>query len=68
MKLFVHTRDAQVAATDHFAGCIGQSHAAIVDDLNCYQQDPVENGFGLWGKGKVDSLAYQENLRSEWPI
>ncbi len=39
----------------------------MIDDyLDRHHREQVEDGFGLWGKRKVDGLAYQEKVRREW--
>jgi hypothetical protein len=38
-----------------------------IDDYLAKQRDKQEgDAFGLWGKRKVDGLAYQEKVRGEW--
>jgi len=71
MRALVDMSDAQVEALDHLAKRVGQSRAdliraAINDYLDRHYRQQIEDGFGLWGKGKIDGLAYQEKIRSEW--
>ncbi|WP_353428835.1 ribbon-helix-helix domain-containing protein [Paracoccus denitrificans] len=71
MRALVDMNDAQVEALDHLAKRVRQSRAALIraaidDYLARHHRVQVENGFGLWGKGKVDGLAYQEKVRDEW--
>jgi predicted transcriptional regulator len=38
-----------------------------IDDYLAKRRDIQEgDAFGLWGKRKVDGLAYQEKVRGEW--
>lgn len=71
MRALVDMNDAQIEALDTLAKTMGQSRAALIraaidDYLARHRREQVEDGFGLWGKRKVDGLAYQEKARSEW--
>lgn len=71
MRALVDMNDAQVEALDHLAKRVRQSRAALIraaidDYLARHHRVQVEDGFGLWGKGKVDGLVYQEKVRDEW--
>lgn len=71
MRALVDMNDAQIEALDALAKRVRQSRAALIraaidDYLERHHQEQVEDGFGLWGKRKVDGLAYQEKARSEW--
>lgn len=71
MRALVDMNDAQIEALDTLAKRMGQSRAALIraaidDYLARHRREQVEDGFGLWGKRKVDGLAYQEKARSEW--
>ncbi|KKN78240.1 hypothetical protein LCGC14_0352400 [marine sediment metagenome] len=71
MRALVDMNDAQIEALDSLAKRVRQSRAALIraaidDYLGRHHREQVEDGFGLWGKRKVDGLAYQEKARSEW--
>lgn len=71
MRALVDMNDAQIDALDTLAKRVRQSRAALIraaidDYLARHHREQVEDGFGLWGKGKVDGLAYQERTRREW--
>lgn len=71
MRALIDMSDAQVAALDTMAKRLRQSRAALIraaidDYLDRHHREQVEDGFGLWGQGKVDGLAYQEKARREW--
>lgn len=71
MRALVDMNDVQVEALDTLAKRIGQSRAALIraaidEYLARHRREQVEDGFGLWGAHKVDGLAYQKKLRSEW--
>jgi len=71
MRALVDVNDAQIKALDHLAKRVHQSRAALIraaidDYLDRHHREQVEDGFGLWGKRKVDGLVYQEKARSEW--
>jgi predicted transcriptional regulator len=71
MRALVDMSDAQIEALDSLAKRVRQSRAALIraaidDYLARHHREQIEDGFGLWGKQKVDGLAYQEKARSEW--
>ncbi len=71
VRALVDMSDAQIEALDTLAKRVGQSRAALIraaidDYLDRHHREQVADGFGLWGKRKVDGLAYQEKARSEW--
>lgn len=71
MRALVDMNDAQVAALDRLAKRKRQSRAALIraaidDYLHRHRREQIEDGFGLWGEGRVDGLAYQDKARSEW--
>jgi hypothetical protein len=48
-----------------------RSRAALIREaidgyLDRHHREQVGDGFGLWGKRKLDGLAYQEKVRGEW--
>lgn len=71
MRALIDMSDAQVEALDTLAKRERKSRAALIraaidDYLHRHHREQVEDGFGLWGKGKVDGVAYQEKARREW--
>jgi predicted transcriptional regulator len=71
MRALIDMNDTQVEALDALAKRVRQSRAALIraaidDYLDRHHREQVEDGFGLWGKRKVDGLAYQEKVRREW--
>ena len=71
MRALIDMTDAQVEALDTLAKRVRQSRAALIraaidDFLHRHHREQVEDGFGLWGRQKVDGLAYQEKARREW--
>lgn len=71
MRALVDMNDTQIEALDTLAKRVRQSRAALIraaidDYLERHHREQVEDGFGLWGKQKIDGLAYQEKARSEW--
>ncbi|MDL2410622.1 CopG family transcriptional regulator [Rhizobium calliandrae] len=72
MRTLVDIGDPEVKALDRLAQREKVSRAALIrkaiDDFlarNSSGSSEVE-AFGLWGDRKVDGLAYQEDMRSEW--
>jgi predicted transcriptional regulator len=71
MRALIDMNDAQVEALDTLAKRMRKSRAALIraaidDYLDRHRRAQVEDGFGLWGKRKIDGLAYHEKARGEW--
>jgi len=71
MRTLVDLGDTQLQALDELSKKEKLTRAALIrraiDDYLVKQRDKQEgDAFGLWGKRKVDSLAYQKKVRSEW--
>jgi hypothetical protein len=71
MRTLVDLGDAQIEALDELSKKEKESRAALIrqaiDDYLAKRRSKKEgDAFGLWGKRKVDGLAYQEKVRSEW--
>ena len=71
MRTLVDLGDTQLQALDELSKKKKQSRAALIrqaiDDFLARRHGGQEDdAFGLWGKRKVDGLAYQEKVRSEW--
>ena len=71
MRTLVDLGDAQLQALDELSRREKRSRAALIrraiDEYLAKQRDKQEDDvFGRWGKRKVDGLAYQEKVRSEW--
>jgi predicted transcriptional regulator len=71
MRALIDMNEAQVEALDALAKRVRQSRAALIrsaidDYLARHHRTQVDDGFGLWGKRKVDGVAYQEKMRREW--
>jgi hypothetical protein len=43
-----------------------QIDGTVTTDLATQRDNQEGDAFGLWGKRKVDGLAYQEKARREW--
>ena len=70
-RTLVDLGDTQIQALDELSKKEKRSRAALIrqaiDDYLAKRQSKQEsNAFGLWGKRKVDGLAYQEKVRREW--
>jgi len=71
MRTLVDIGDSQVEALDELAKAEKKSRAALIrqaidDYLARHHAKRREDAFGLWGRHKVDGLAYQRKVRSEW--
>jgi metal-responsive CopG/Arc/MetJ family transcriptional regulator len=71
MRILVNLADWQVAALDKLSKAEKKSRAAVirsaVDDYLAQRRVRREQeAFGLWGKKKIDGLAYQRRIRREW--
>jgi predicted transcriptional regulator len=63
--------DSQAEALDALAKAEKTSRPALIrqaidDYLSTRQAKRREDAFGLWGRRKVDGLAYQKKVRSAW--
>jgi metal-responsive CopG/Arc/MetJ family transcriptional regulator len=71
MRTSIDLGDAQIKALDALSHRVKRSRAdlirqAIDEYLEKRRNYHEGNAFGLWVKGSVDGLAYQEKWRSEW--
>ncbi len=71
MRTLVDIGDTQIRALDELSKKDKRSRAALIrealdDYLAKRRGSRGGDAFGLWGDGKVDGLAYQEKVRSEW--
>lgn len=71
MRTLVDLGDSQVEALDELSKKDKRSRAALIreaidDFLAQRRSDREGDAFGLWGKRKVDGLAFQEKARGEW--
>jgi metal-responsive CopG/Arc/MetJ family transcriptional regulator len=71
MRTLVDLGDTQIQALDELSKKEKQSRAALIrqaidDFLMKRHSGKEDDAFGLWGKRKIDGLAYQEKVRREW--
>lgn len=71
MRALVDFEEEQIRELDRLARKQKISRAALIreavsDYLEKSAREVAQESFGLWGKRKVDGLAYQERARSEW--
>lgn len=71
MRTLVDIDDSQIEDLNALAIRLKRSRAALIREavaeyLDKNVGDDIEAAFGLWGDRKIDGLAYQEKLRSEW--
>jgi metal-responsive CopG/Arc/MetJ family transcriptional regulator len=71
MRTLVDLGDTQIQALDELSKKQKRSRAALIrqaidDFLGKHRGEQEGDAFGLWGKRKVDGLAYQEKVRGEW--
>jgi predicted transcriptional regulator len=71
MRILVDVAESQVRALDDLARAEEKSRAAVIREAICdflkqRQQSRAADGFGLWGRGGEDGLAYQDRIRREW--
>jgi predicted transcriptional regulator len=71
MRALVDIPDDQIEALDALARRMNRSRASLIRAaidgfLERQRQGRVEDGFGLWGRGEVDGVAYQDAARGEW--
>jgi metal-responsive CopG/Arc/MetJ family transcriptional regulator len=71
MRTLVDLGETQMRSLDELSKKEKRSRAALIrqaidDFLARRRGDQDGEAFGLWGKRKVDGLAYQEKARREW--
>jgi metal-responsive CopG/Arc/MetJ family transcriptional regulator len=71
MRILVDVGDTQLRELDELSKQEKRSRAALIreaidDFLAKLRRKHQGDAFGLWGKGKVDGLVYQERVRREW--
>ena len=71
MRTLVDLGETQIQALDEISRKEKRSRAALIrqaiDDYLARRRSKQEgDAFGLWGKRKVDGLAYQKKVRREW--
>lgn len=71
MRTLVDIGDSELKALDELSKKEKRSRAALIREaINDYlarRRGRLEgDAFGLWGRRKVDGLAYQEQVRGEW--
>jgi metal-responsive CopG/Arc/MetJ family transcriptional regulator len=71
MRTLVDLGNTQIQALDALSKKEKRSRAALIrqaiDEYLATRRSKQESdAFGLWGKRKVDGLAYQKRMRSEW--
>jgi predicted transcriptional regulator len=71
MRTLINMDENQIREIDRLARDQNRSRASVVREavsnyLLRQSTDAREDAFGLWGRRKVDGLAYQEKMRGEW--
>lgn len=71
MRILVDLGESKIEALDELSKAASKSRAALIreaiDEYLAKQRTArEEDAFGLWGKRKIDGLAYQKKVRSEW--
>lgn len=71
MRILVDIAEKQIHALDSLSKGAKRSRAALIRDavgdyLTRQRAQRPSDAFGLWGDQKIDGLAYQEKIRSEW--
>ena len=71
MRILTEIEDQHLEQLDELAVRSKRSRAALIRDaiasyLGVQRQSQADDGYGLWGKRKVDGMAYQKKIRAEW--
>jgi metal-responsive CopG/Arc/MetJ family transcriptional regulator len=71
MRILTEIGDGQIKALDELSRKEKTSRASLIrsavdDFLAKHRRQHQNDAFGLWGDQRIDGLAYQEKLRSEW--
>ncbi len=71
MRTLVDIEDTAIEQLDNLAARSKQSRAALIrqaisEFLGKGRSQAAADAFGLWGKQKIDGLAYERKVRAEW--
>ena len=67
MRISVDLDDARIQALDELSQREKRSRAALIRQaIDDYLGSRQGDAFGLWGKRKLDGLAYQQKVRGGW--
>jgi hypothetical protein len=71
MRTLIDLGDTQIEALDALSKKEKRSRAALIrqaidEYLRQHRDERESEAFGLWGKRKIDGLAYQKKVRDEW--
>ncbi len=71
MRTLIDITELQVQALEDIARAEKLSRAAVIraaidEYVQRRHRVDISDAFGLWGKGGMDGLSYQEKVRSEW--
>lgn len=71
MRILTEIGSSQLEALDELSKREKTSRAALIrhaveDFIAKHRHECQNDAFGLWGDRKIDGLAYQEKLRTEW--
>ncbi|MFP3942502.1 MAG: ribbon-helix-helix protein, CopG family [Alphaproteobacteria bacterium] len=71
MRTLVDLSDARLRELDELSKEVKRSRAALIREaidkfLAERRKGREGEAFGLWGQRRIDGLAYQERVRSEW--
>jgi predicted transcriptional regulator len=72
MRTLIDLHDSQVQALAELCDRVKQPRAALIREAVAEYLEKrrtskaADEAFGLWGKGAVDGVEYQEKARAEW--
>ena len=71
MRTLIDLGDERLSALDKISKDAKKSRSALIRDavddyLAKRRAKAKDDAFGLWGKRKVDGVAYQRKVRREW--
>jgi predicted transcriptional regulator len=71
MRALIDIDEKHIDELDRLARQRRRSRASLIreavgDFLEAQASGDAADAFGLWGKRKVDGLAYQEKIRGDW--
>lgn len=71
MRTLIDLPDTQIQHLAALCERVKQPRAAIIraavdEYLARHKPEPLQAGFGLWGKAGPDGLEYQRDIRAEW--
>ncbi|MEQ1929547.1 MAG: ribbon-helix-helix protein, CopG family [Parvularculaceae bacterium] len=71
MRTLIDIDEKLIRELDRLGAEARRSRAALIREavakfIEASRKGAESEAFGLWGKSKIDGLAYQQRIRAEW--